>query len=155
LYSLGALLYELLTGRTPHLGRSIGEIAVAVLELDIPRLRDIAPEVEPALAAIVDRLVQRDPGARFATADALLVALEEIAAPVPVVALPDGNPYRGLAAFESTHSTLFFGRRREIRELVDRVTTEAFVVVGGDSGTGKSSLCRAGVLPWLADHAGW
>jgi eukaryotic-like serine/threonine-protein kinase len=154
LYALGILLYELLTGRTPHRGRSIAEITGAV-PLDIPHLRDLAPEVEPALAAIVDRLVQRDPGARFATADALLVALEEIAAPTPGDAPLDGNPYRGLAAFESAHSTLFFGRRREIRELVDRVTTEAFVVVGGDSGTGKSSLCRAGVLPWLATHAGW
>ena len=50
---------------------------------------------------------------------------------------------------------LFFGRRGEIRELVDRVRAEPFVVVGGDSGTGKSSLCRAGVLPWLAEHDGW
>jgi len=155
LYSLGVLLYELLTGRTPHLGNSIAEIAVAVLKNDIPRLRDLVPDVEPALAAIVDRLIRRDPAARFATADALLVALEEIVAPTPIVAPPDGNPYRGLAVFESPHSALFFGRRREIRELVDRVTAEAFVVVGGDSGTGKSSLCRAGVLPWLAYHTSW
>jgi serine/threonine protein kinase/formylglycine-generating enzyme required for sulfatase activity len=155
LYSLGILLYELLIGRTPHRGMSITELARAVQERDIPRLGDMASEVEPALAAIVDRLVRRDPGARFATADALLVALEERAAPTPVDGLPDGNPYRGLAAFESAHSPLFFGRRREIRELVDRVRTGPFVVVGSDSGTGKSSLCRAGVLPWLAKHAGW
>jgi eukaryotic-like serine/threonine-protein kinase len=155
LYSLGILLYELLTGRAPHRGMSVTELASAVQELDLPRLGDMAPAVEPALAAIVDRLVQRDPGARFATADALLVALEESAAPPPVDGHPDGNPYRGLAAFESTHGPLFFGRRREVRELVDRVRTEAFVVVGGDSGTGKSSLCRAGVLPWLSAHAGW
>src|SRR6185503_17439951 len=69
--------------------------------------------------------------------------------------VPDGNPYRGLAAFESEHGSLFFGRRGEIRELVHRVRSEAFVVVGGDSGTGKSSLCRAGVLPWLVDNDGW
>jgi len=155
LYSLGVLLYELLAGRTPHRGMSITELGNAVQEIDIPRLGDLAPEVEPALASIVDRLVQRDPGARFATADALLVALEERAAPIPADANTDDNPYRGLAAFESADAPLFFGRRREIRELVDRVRTEAFVVVGGDSGTGKSSLCRAGVLPWLAKHAGW
>jgi serine/threonine protein kinase/formylglycine-generating enzyme required for sulfatase activity len=155
LYSLGILLYELLAGRTPHRGMSITELGNAVQEIDIPRLGDLAPEVEPALASIVDRLVRRDPGARFATADALLVALEERAAPIPADANTDDNPYRGLAAFESADAPLFFGRRREIRELVDRVRTEAFVVVGGDSGTGKSSLCRAGVLPWLAKHAGW
>src|SRR5262249_52277855 len=61
----------------------------------------------------------------------------------------------GLSAFESEHGSLFFGRRGEIRELVHRVRSEAFVVVGGDSGTGKSSLCRAGVLPWLVDNDGW
>jgi hypothetical protein len=70
-------------------------------------------------------------------------------------ALTNGNPYRGLAVFESEHSSLFFGRRGEIRELVHRVRSEAFVVVCGDSGTGKSSLCRAGVLPWLVDNDGW
>jgi serine/threonine protein kinase/formylglycine-generating enzyme required for sulfatase activity len=154
LYSLGVLLYELLTGATPHRGESIAAIACAVMDLDAPRLLDIAPQVEPALAAIVERLIQRDPGARFATADALLVALEDVVTPTAVVA-SDGNPYRGLAVFESAHSALFFGRQREIRELVDRVTTGAFVVVGGDSGTGKSSVCRAGVLPWLAGCAGW
>ncbi|HEX7841030.1 MAG TPA: ATP-binding protein, partial [Kofleriaceae bacterium] len=102
----------------------------------------------------MDRLVERDPGMRFASADALLVALEECAAPPASHEYPDGNPYRGLAAFESAHAQLFFGRRGEIRELADRVRIEPFVVVGGDSGTGKSSLCRAGVLPRLAE-TGW
>jgi hypothetical protein len=112
-------------------------------------------DIDPGFAAIVDRLVEREPAARLPSADALLVALEELAAPPPHAELPDGNPYRGLAAFEPMHGALFFGRRTEIRELVDRVTAEAFVVVAGDSGTGKSSLCRAGALPWLAAHEGW
>jgi formylglycine-generating enzyme required for sulfatase activity len=103
----------------------------------------------------VDRLVARDAGDRFASADELVVALEERTAPPVEDGHPDGNPYRGLAAFASAHGSLFFGRRGEIRELVDRVRTDAFVVVGGDSGTGKSSLCRAGALPWLAEHEGW
>src|SRR5262249_4018772 len=98
---------------------------------------------------------ERDPGARFASADALLLALEECAAPAPLDHVPDGNPYRGLATFDAAHGTLFFGRRGEIRELVDRVRAEALVIVGGDSGTGKSSLCRAGVLPWLVQQDGW
>jgi serine/threonine protein kinase/formylglycine-generating enzyme required for sulfatase activity len=155
LYSLGILLYELLAGAAPHRGVTMAELPSAVQDRDVPRVGDVAPGIEPALAAIVDRLVERDAGARFASADALLVALEDSAAPPAVDEHPDGNPYRGLAAFESAHGSLFFGRRGEIRELVDRVRTDAFVVVGGDSGTGKSSLCRAGALPWLAEHDGW
>jgi eukaryotic-like serine/threonine-protein kinase len=155
LYSLGILLYELLAGTAPHRGIPMAVLGDVIQNNDIPRICDIAPAVDPALAAIVDRLVERDAGARFTSADALVVALEECAAPTPMSAVPDGNPYRGLSAFDSEHGSLFFGRRGEIRELVHRVRSEAFVVVGGDSGTGKSSLCRAGVLPWLVENDGW
>jgi len=155
LYSLGILLYELLAGVAPHRGVTMAELADIVQSRDIPRIGDVVTGVEPAFASIIDRLVERDAGARFPSADALLLALEESAAPTPMQDVPDGNPYRGLAAFDSAHGSLFFGRRGEIRELVDRVTNEPFVVVGGDSGTGKSSVCRAGVLPWLVDHHGW
>jgi serine/threonine protein kinase/formylglycine-generating enzyme required for sulfatase activity len=155
LYSLGILLYELLIGAPPHHDVPMPLLRGTVQLRDVPRVRDVASTVEPALAAIVDRLVARDAGARFASADALIVALEELAAPRPMTIVPDGNPYRGLAAFEAAHEPLFFGRHSEIRELVQRVQSEPFVVIGGDSGTGKSSLCRAGVLPWLVDHDGW
>ncbi len=155
LYSLGILLYELLAGTAPHRGIPLAELGNAVQTRDIPRLGSVVPSIEPTLAAIVDRLVEREPSARFASADALLVALEEVAALPTRAALPDGNPYRGLAAFGSAHGALFFGRQSEIHELVDRVRIEPFVVVGGDSGTGKSSLCRAGALPFLAEHDGW
>ncbi|MEO7730638.1 MAG: bifunctional serine/threonine-protein kinase/formylglycine-generating enzyme family protein [Kofleriaceae bacterium] len=155
LYSLGILLYELLAGAAPFRHVGINDLANAVQQQDIPRLGDINSTLEPALAAIVDRLVERDPRDRFRSADALLVALEECAAPAVIDPRPDGNPYRGLAAFESAHASLFFGRRGEARELVDRVRVEAFVVVGGDSGTGKSSLCKAGVLTWLVENDGW
>ncbi|MGE0867421.1 MAG: SUMF1/EgtB/PvdO family nonheme iron enzyme [Kofleriaceae bacterium] len=155
LYSLGVLLYELASGTAPHRGIAMADLGAIVMTRDIPRLGDTCTDLEPALAAIIDRLVERDPGARFASADALVAALEECAAPPSVAAMPDGNPYRGLSVFDTAHGALFFGRRSEIRELVDRVRIESVVVVGGDSGTGKSSLCRAGVLPWLAERDDW
>ena len=157
LYALGILLYELLAGRAPHRGVAVEDLGRVVQEEDIAPLRAAAPgvDIESSFAAVVDRLVEREPTARFASAEALIVALEESANPLPATELPDGNPYRGLFAFDASHRSLFFGRRGEIRELADRVMTEAFVIVGGDSGVGKSSLCRAGVLPWLAENQGW
>jgi len=155
LYSLGILLYELLAGTAPHADIALPVLGTAVQQGDIPHLADRTSGVEPALAVIVDRLVARAPADRYVSADALLIALEDCAAPPSNGRHSDDNPYRGLAVFESTHAPLFFGRRGEIRELVERVRAEPFVVVGGDSGTGKSSLCRAGVLPWLASNDGW
>jgi serine/threonine protein kinase/formylglycine-generating enzyme required for sulfatase activity len=155
LYSLGILLYELVAGAAPHAGVPIAVLRGIIGRREPPRLGEVAPGIDPALAAIIERLIERDAGARFESADALLIALEDCAAPTATARVPEGNPYRGLAAFDAAHAPVFFGRHSEIRELVDRVQSEAFVVVGGDSGTGKSSLCRAGVLPWLVAHDGW
>ncbi|MEL7357351.1 MAG: caspase family protein [Cyanobacteria bacterium J06560_6] len=61
------------------------------------------------------------------------------------------NPYRGLEAFEATHHELFFGRELEINQLLERLETpHPLTVVLGASGTGKSSLVRAGLLPRVA-----
>ena len=64
------------------------------------------------------------------------------------------NPYRGLKSYDQKHSQLFFGREDEITELVQMVDAHPFLAVLGASGTGKSSLVKAGVLPRLAGVRG-
>ncbi len=59
------------------------------------------------------------------------------------------NPYPGLRSFEAHESHLFFGRDQQIAELVDRLERHHFVAVVGVSGSGKSSLVRAGLIPAL------
>ncbi len=59
------------------------------------------------------------------------------------------NPYKGLSAFEECDKGLFFGREREVQELFARVQEKAFVAVVGASGSGKSSLVHAGLIPLL------
>ena len=59
------------------------------------------------------------------------------------------NPYPGLRPFETEESHLFFGRDQQVAELVGRLERNRFVAVLGVSGSGKSSLVRAGLIPAL------
>ena len=59
------------------------------------------------------------------------------------------NPYRGLKSFEEQHSQLFFGRTELIEKLQNFVKTQPLTVVLGASGSGKSSLVKAGLIPKL------
>ncbi len=65
----------------------------------------------------------------------------------------DRPPYPGLVFFDRQDAPIFFGREAETRELVDVLNTEQgrrFLIVTGASGSGKSSLVRAGLWAWLA-----
>lgn len=66
----------------------------------------------------------------------------------------DDNPYRGLEAFKTEHKDRFFGRRGAIGALKNAVEYKRLTVVLGPSGTGKSSLVHAGVVPEL-EAARW
>ena len=59
------------------------------------------------------------------------------------------NPFVGLRPFESEESLLFFGRREQAIELLQRLHATRFLAVVGSSGCGKSSLVRAGLIPKL------
>ena len=58
-------------------------------------------------------------------------------------------PYRGLEPFREEDAAFFCGRDEPIRELVTRVQAHSFVAIVGPSGSGKSSLVFAGLLPAL------
>ncbi|MFC7241354.1 trypsin-like peptidase domain-containing protein [Catellatospora aurea] len=61
----------------------------------------------------------------------------------------DDSPFRGLEPFREQDAPLYFGRVTEAAELAETVWREPFTVLNGASGTGKSSLLSAGVLPRL------
>ncbi|MEH2182948.1 nSTAND1 domain-containing NTPase [Nostoc sp.] len=65
------------------------------------------------------------------------------------IAFNQENPYRGLYAFESEQAQYFCGRDEAVRTLVSRLAESRFLAVIGYSGSGKSSLVKAGVLPQL------
>ncbi|OYE03774.1 nSTAND1 domain-containing NTPase [Nostoc sp. 'Peltigera membranacea cyanobiont' 232] len=65
------------------------------------------------------------------------------------VAFNQENPYRGLYAFESEQAQYFCGRDEAVRTLISRLAESRFLAVIGYSGSGKSSLVKAGLLPQL------
>ncbi|MCK6580872.1 MAG: SUMF1/EgtB/PvdO family nonheme iron enzyme [Anaerolineae bacterium] len=71
------------------------------------------------------------------------------------VPLWQGSPFPGLRAFTLKDAPIFFGREREIEALFSRVTTQPFSAVVGASGSGKSSLVSAGLIPRLRDTRRW
>ncbi len=149
-YSMGALLYELCTGQPPFYGKQPHEIAAHSMRGQIPPVTKAVADIDPRFAEILERCLQRLPEQRFASGEELREALEELDVASRGAQIPEGNPYRGLLAFEAAHRALFFGRDSEIGTILERLRTDPFVLVAGDSGTGKSSLCRAGVLPRIA-----
>lgn len=63
--------------------------------------------------------------------------------------IPKHSPYKGLESFDEDDQPLFYGRDDAIRELRIKTEHNRLVVVSGASGTGKSSVIKAGLLPLL------
>ncbi|MET8685193.1 hypothetical protein ABZV77_13340 [Streptomyces sp. NPDC004732] len=74
---------------------------------------------------------------------------EEAAQPTADAEEPTDSPYRGLARFEPGDHARFFGRTRLTDSLTALTEAHRCVMVLGPSGSGKSSLLRAGLVPWL------
>jgi uncharacterized protein YjbI with pentapeptide repeats len=72
----------------------------------------------------------------------------------PEITVDETNPYQGLFAFTPETAKFFFGRNKEIKKLEEKVKDCNFVPVIGASGSGKSSLVRAGLIPRLLT-LGW
>ncbi len=78
--------------------------------------------------------------------------------PAPVLN-EDNNPYRGLNPFDERHAHFFFGRQALVNELIEKLNQpdQVLTTVLGVSGSGKSSLVRAGLIPQLRqpESKGW
>lgn len=59
------------------------------------------------------------------------------------------NPFKGLNTYQESDSELFFGRRAETRALSEQIFTRKSTIITGASGSGKSSLINAGLIPTL------
>jgi WD40 repeat protein len=68
---------------------------------------------------------------------------------IQIAARDDICPYRGLQPFDEAHAEFFFGRDADIQRLLEKLKTARFLSVLGPSGSGKSSVVRAGLIPTI------
>jgi WD40 repeat protein/transcriptional regulator with XRE-family HTH domain len=171
IYALGMLLFELLTGRRPFSGASHAELIQHHLTGSIPPLASMRAGLPPALDALIQRATAKVPSARYPDVQTLLVELRAAiggtsepqlvahtlpaAAPATVeLELVDADtPYVGLRAFGEGDAAGFFGREALQQQLLARLGESGelsrFLAVVGPSGSGKSSVVRAGLIPAL------
>jgi DNA-binding SARP family transcriptional activator/WD40 repeat protein len=145
-FGLGVLVEELLTG------------AVAGSHDSSADVRTVAgPSGE--VRAVLMRATDAEPSRRFPTPQHFLRALRR-AVGADVVALADSqrevasrtavaNPYKGLRAFTEADAIDFHGRDALVDEVLRTMADHRLVAVVGPSGSGKSSVVRAGVIPAL------
>jgi serine/threonine-protein kinase len=92
LYALGVVLYELLTGRCPHEAPTLRELLTQVVDGRHTPVAALAPEAPPALQALVDQLLARDPSWRPTTAHEVLARLDAAsAAPTSTTPTPSNG----------------------------------------------------------------
>ncbi|HEY7627461.1 MAG TPA: BTAD domain-containing putative transcriptional regulator, partial [Ilumatobacteraceae bacterium] len=141
--SLGLLLAEMLAAPQPF-DRSLDPV---------DQLRRLRPDLSAAVIDIISRSTRSLSADSFTSAEEFSSACDGARSAGgrsrrARSTLGDRNPYKGLRPFEESDAADFFGRDGLIDELVNRLAAGArFITVIGPSGSGKSSLVRAGLLP--------
>src|SRR3954463_12635778 len=82
LYSIGVIMFEMLTARVPFTGESAVSIALKHVSEEPPPLRALRPDVHPRLEQAVGRALLKDPAQRYASADEFIAALEQARAAI-------------------------------------------------------------------------
>jgi WD40 repeat protein/DNA-binding SARP family transcriptional activator len=157
-YSLGLVLYECLTGRRAVDDSPPPDGTENEQRGPIPPARGARPELPAAIDEVIGRATANEPAERYPDVLGLAAAAREILDHAEAGSAQDGglelrNPYKGLLAFSEADTEDFFGRNELIEQLVARLAEDVegcrFLGVVGPSGSGKSSVVRAGMVPAL------
>ena len=148
LYSLGAVLFECMTGRPPFTLEDSPDLFAAHANKPAPDVRSLRPDVRPSLAAIIAKLLSKEPADRYQSADGLIADLARLddidgklrAGADTELGASDANRLR-------TFEIPFVGHQAELTAL-RRVWADAntsrggALVVEGEPGSGKTRLVR-------------
>ncbi len=83
IYSLGTILFEMLTGKPPFTGKNPLEVARQHVQQRVPSLRTLCPDIPLALTAVVNQTLDRDPARRFQQVSELAEAFAQVSATLP------------------------------------------------------------------------
>lgn len=153
LYSVGAVLFECLTGSPPFVGNTIGEVLTNQMTLALPDPRDLGIAIPRAMGSVLQRLLYRTPRDRYQTAGAALFDIQQI---FDALEAGDTQP-RIVCGLRDRRTTLtepaFIGREEELLKLESQLELakdrgSRMVFVEGESASGKSRL-----LEELTQHA--
>jgi tetratricopeptide (TPR) repeat protein len=144
LYSLGAMLYEMVTGRPPFVGDDM--VAIVSQHLNTPPVSPTwhNPALSPAFETLILRLLEKSPDQRPISAREVLQALKAIETEKVVETPPEEAPTR---ADSPLYRQMFVGREAELKTLqsaFDDILSgkgELYMVVG-EPGIGKTALCE-------------
>jgi serine/threonine-protein kinase len=168
LYSIGVMLYEMLTGLLPFDGDSAVAVALRHLTEPPPPVHLQRPDVHPALEAVVNQALAKDPGQRFVDADSFIAALEHVrpllqalqpgvdTADWAMLAPPTDyrHPYETMAAPLPPYPPAQEPRRRRIWPWVLLALLVAALAAGGFYlATHKSQVAVPGVIGVPVDRA--
>lgn len=165
IYSLGVMLYEMLTGAKPFAGPTPILLIQQHLYAPMPPLAANRQGLPAAFDDIIARATAKDQAQRYAEVDTLLADFKQvihagrlIAEPIEIEPSPFEpieivNPYKGLRPFEEADAPDFFGREALTQQLLVRLgeggDLSRFLAIIGPSGSGKSSVVKAGLIPAL------
>jgi hypothetical protein len=128
---------------------------MSVLQLSSPQITPgfsgapVFDTVNRRVVGMVTAIVSQDSHGRMAET-AFITPVETLRMICPQLMTSDVQPYLGLAAFGEADAEFFFGRRREVERLLASLRREPrFLAVLGPSGSGKSSVVQAGLIPQL------
>jgi serine/threonine protein kinase/ABC-type glycerol-3-phosphate transport system substrate-binding protein len=155
-YALGIVVFEMLTGEHPFPDSSLTALLDHHVHDAVPSVRTLRPDLSTEVDEVIRRATAKDAGDRFGDIMTLAAELRVAVEGTRVLEEESGptrNPYKGLRAFFEADTVDFFGRetvtKRLIRSLAQDDPAARFLAVVGPSGSGKSSVVRAGVVPAL------
>ncbi|MBL8155646.1 MAG: protein kinase [Anaerolineae bacterium] len=177
IYSLGLVIYVLLTGQAPFPDMDTTTVIRRQISETLPGLQSIRPDLPYALNPIIWRATSKRPDLRYVSALDLAADFRQAIGAAPlheressgnftsvpagvvsskgstVILNPQsapGNPYKGLKSFQEADANDFFGRGALVERLLARLSAKGrFLAVVGPSGSGKSSVVMAGLIPAL------